>query len=40
MFTFKKEKAVSAEDGRINVQDVYDFFIFLEKAELVRFKKK
>lgn len=32
-------KAVSAEYGRINVQDVYDFFSILEKAELVKFKK-
>ena len=33
-------KAVSAEYGRINVQDVYDFFSVLERAELVKFKKK
>jgi len=33
-------KAVSAEYGRINVQDVSDFFNVLEKAELIKFKKR
>lgn len=33
-------KALRAEYGRINVQDVYDFFSVLEKAELVELKTK
>ncbi len=32
--------AVSAEYGHINVQDVHDFFSVLEKAGLVKFKKR
>jgi len=31
--------AVSAEFGPVDVQEVYDFFIVLEKAELVKLKK-
>ncbi|UCC38460.1 MAG: DUF4910 domain-containing protein [Candidatus Aminicenantes bacterium] len=33
-------RAVSAEYGQIDVQDVYDFFSVLEKAELVKLKAK